>query len=114
MLKLRFTIVKVQVHETFWPMSLFLSGLYKTLEQHVMVYNPLAWNVTTIINMTVTFPAAAVFDDGGQPVPAQVDCCLLSSASRPQLRFNEYIFYAYSSFHEKTFYINKKNHKTLH
>lgn len=89
-------------------MSLFLSGLYKTLEQHVMVYNPLAWNVTTIINMTVTFPAAAVFDDGGQPVPAQVDCCLLSSASQPQLRFNEYIFYAYSAFQEKTFYINKK------
>lgn len=42
------------------------------LEQHVIVYNPLAWNITTIINTTVTFPHAAVFDDDGQPVPAQV------------------------------------------
>lgn len=42
------------------------------LEQHVIVYNPLAWNITTIINTTVTFPHATVFDDAGQPVPAQV------------------------------------------
>lgn len=42
------------------------------LEQHVIVYNPLAWNITTIINTTVTFPHATVFDDDGQPVPAQV------------------------------------------
>lgn len=56
----------------------FFTGLSKTLEQHVIVYNPLAWNVTTIINMTVTFPAAAVFDESGQPVPAQVDGCLLT------------------------------------
>uniref|UniRef100_A0A3Q3WNI9 Alpha-mannosidase n=1 Tax=Mola mola TaxID=94237 RepID=A0A3Q3WNI9_MOLML len=44
----------------------------QVLEQHVIVYNPLAWNITTIINMTVTFPNAAVFDDDGQPVPAQI------------------------------------------
>lgn len=60
-------------------MSLFLSGFYKTLEQHIIVYNPLAWNITTVINMTVSFPAAAVFDDDGKPVSAQVGCCLLSS-----------------------------------
>lgn len=42
------------------------------LEQHVIVYNPLAWNITTIINTTLTFPHATVFDDDGQPVPAQV------------------------------------------
>lgn len=47
-------------------------GVHQALEQHVIVYNPLAWNTTTIINVTVTFPAAAVFDDDGQPVPAQV------------------------------------------
>lgn len=58
----------------------FFAGLSKTLEQHIIVYNPLAWNVTTIINLTVTFPAAAVFDEGGQPLPAQVDCCLLTMA----------------------------------
>ncbi|XP_034020339.1 epididymis-specific alpha-mannosidase [Thalassophryne amazonica] len=42
------------------------------LEQHFFVYNPLAWNVTTIINVTVTFPGAAVFDEARQPVPAQI------------------------------------------
>lgn len=45
---------------------------HQALEQHVIVYNPLAWNITTIINTTVAFPVAAVFDDDGQPVPAQV------------------------------------------
>lgn len=44
----------------------------QALEQHVIVYNPLAWNITTIVNVTVTQPSAAVFDDDGQPVPAQV------------------------------------------
>lgn len=48
------------------------------LEQHVIVYNPLAWNITTIINMTVTFPHAAVFDDDGQPVSAQVFYSMLN------------------------------------
>nr|XP_019951382.1 PREDICTED: epididymis-specific alpha-mannosidase [Paralichthys olivaceus] len=47
-------------------------GVHQTLEQHVIVYNPLAWNITTIINVTVTFQNATVFDDEGQPVPAQI------------------------------------------
>ncbi|XP_039997402.1 epididymis-specific alpha-mannosidase isoform X2 [Xiphias gladius] len=47
-------------------------GGHQTLEQHVIVYNPLAWNTTAIISVTVTFPNAAVFDDDGQPVPAQI------------------------------------------
>ncbi|XP_010886297.2 epididymis-specific alpha-mannosidase [Esox lucius] len=42
------------------------------LEQHIVVYNPLAWNTTAVINVTVTFPMATVFDDQGQPVPAQI------------------------------------------
>uniref|UniRef100_A0A671VSD3 Alpha-mannosidase n=1 Tax=Sparus aurata TaxID=8175 RepID=A0A671VSD3_SPAAU len=51
------------------------------LEQHVIVYNPLAWNTTTIINFTVTFPTAAVFDDDGQPVPAQIQRSAQSNAT---------------------------------
>uniref|UniRef100_A0A673WCG1 Alpha-mannosidase n=1 Tax=Salmo trutta TaxID=8032 RepID=A0A673WCG1_SALTR len=46
-------------------------GSHQDLEQHIIVYNPLAWNTTAIINVTVTFPMATVFDDQGQPVPAQ-------------------------------------------
>ncbi|XP_019116863.2 epididymis-specific alpha-mannosidase isoform X2 [Larimichthys crocea] len=47
-------------------------GVHQALEQHIIVYNPLAWNTTTIINVTVNFSSAAVFDDDGQPVPAQI------------------------------------------
>lgn len=47
-------------------------GAHQTLEQHVIVYNPLAWNITTIINITAAFPSAAVFDDDEHPVPAQI------------------------------------------
>nr|XP_020466977.1 epididymis-specific alpha-mannosidase [Monopterus albus] len=47
-------------------------GVQQALEQHVVVYNPLAWNITTIISLTVTLPNAAVFDEEGQPLPAQI------------------------------------------
>ncbi|CAL8327680.1 unnamed protein product [Lota lota] len=47
-------------------------GSNEAMEQHVIVYNPLAWNITTIVNVTVTFPMATVFDDNGQPVAAQI------------------------------------------
>uniref|UniRef100_A0A8C9WCU0 Alpha-mannosidase n=1 Tax=Scleropages formosus TaxID=113540 RepID=A0A8C9WCU0_SCLFO len=40
--------------------------------QHIVVYNPLAWNVTTYINVTVPFPMATVYDDEGHPVSAQI------------------------------------------
>ncbi|XP_076145488.1 epididymis-specific alpha-mannosidase [Alosa pseudoharengus] len=46
--------------------------LSNDLEQHIIVYNPLAWNVTTYINLTVTFPMALVFDESGKPVLAQI------------------------------------------
>ncbi|XP_055480124.1 epididymis-specific alpha-mannosidase [Psammomys obesus] len=38
----------------------------------VSVYNPLAWNITTIITMTVTFPNVSVTDELGHPVSAQI------------------------------------------
>ncbi|XP_069451160.1 epididymis-specific alpha-mannosidase-like [Ovis canadensis] len=37
-----------------------------------VVYNPLAWTVTTIITLTVGFPNVSITDDSGHPVPAQV------------------------------------------
>nr|XP_020766345.1 epididymis-specific alpha-mannosidase-like [Odocoileus virginianus texanus] len=37
-----------------------------------VVYNPLAWTVTTIITLTVDFPRVSVTDESGRPVPAQV------------------------------------------
>lgn len=56
-------------------------GGHQALEQHVIVYNPLAWNITTIINTTVAFPVAAVFDDDGQPVLAQIQRSALSNVT---------------------------------
>ncbi|XP_014899647.1 epididymis-specific alpha-mannosidase isoform X1 [Poecilia latipinna] len=56
-------------------------GSGQALEQHVIVYNPLAWNITSVVNMTVTFPSAVVRDDDGQPVPAQIQKSALCNAS---------------------------------
>uniref|UniRef100_G5E5M8 Alpha-mannosidase n=1 Tax=Bos taurus TaxID=9913 RepID=G5E5M8_BOVIN len=36
-----------------------------------VVYNPLAWTVTTIITLTVDFPKVSITDESGLPVPAQ-------------------------------------------
>ncbi|XP_034424999.1 epididymis-specific alpha-mannosidase isoform X2 [Hippoglossus hippoglossus] len=56
-------------------------GVHQTLGQHVIVYNPLAWNITTIINVTVTFQNATVFDDEGRPVPAQIQTSAQSNVT---------------------------------
>uniref|UniRef100_A0A3P8P858 Alpha-mannosidase n=1 Tax=Astatotilapia calliptera TaxID=8154 RepID=A0A3P8P858_ASTCA len=58
-----------------------MTDVDQALEQHVIVYNPLAWNITTIVNVTVTQPSAAVFDDDGQPVPAQIQGSAHSNAT---------------------------------
>ncbi|XP_076828184.1 epididymis-specific alpha-mannosidase-like isoform X2 [Brachyhypopomus gauderio] len=49
------------------------------LEQHIIVYNPLAWNTTTYINISVKFPVALVFDDDGLAVPAQIQSSATST-----------------------------------
>ncbi|XP_055988674.1 epididymis-specific alpha-mannosidase-like [Sorex fumeus] len=38
----------------------------------VVIYNPLAWNVTTIITLTVAYPHFSLTDDSGNLVPAQM------------------------------------------
>ncbi|KAM9406881.1 epididymis-specific alpha-mannosidase [Salvelinus alpinus] len=57
--------------ESFSRQDSHSKGSHQDLEQHIIVYNPLAWNTTAIINVTVTFPMATVFDDQGQAIPAQ-------------------------------------------
>ncbi|KAM4537434.1 epididymis-specific alpha-mannosidase [Odontesthes bonariensis] len=61
--------------------SSFEKGADQALEQHIIVYNPLAWNITTVINVTVALPNAAVYDDSGQPVPAQIQKSAQSNGS---------------------------------
>uniref|UniRef100_A0A8C4ZYM9 Alpha-mannosidase n=1 Tax=Gadus morhua TaxID=8049 RepID=A0A8C4ZYM9_GADMO len=55
-------------------------------EQHVIVYNPLAWNITTVVNVTVTFPMATVFDDEGRPVAAQIQ-----RSAQPALTYDLFV-----------------------
>ncbi|KAM9381661.1 epididymis-specific alpha-mannosidase [Phaethornis superciliosus] len=42
------------------------------VDQYVFVYNPLAWNITTFVAVSVSHSAMGVYDELGQPVPAQV------------------------------------------
>lgn len=42
------------------------------VDQYVVVYNPLAWNITTFVTVSVSRLAMSVYDELGLPVPAQV------------------------------------------
>lgn len=42
------------------------------VDQYVVVYNPLAWNITTFVTVSVSQSAVSVYDELGQSVPAQV------------------------------------------
>ncbi|KAJ1214027.1 hypothetical protein NDU88_001655 [Pleurodeles waltl] len=44
----------------------------KSNEQYIVVYNPLAWNITTFVTLTVNYSTVNVYDEFGQPVPAQI------------------------------------------
>ncbi|XP_054995952.1 epididymis-specific alpha-mannosidase [Sorex araneus] len=38
----------------------------------VVIYNPLAWDITTIVTFTVAYPHLSLTDDSGNPVPVQM------------------------------------------
>lgn len=42
------------------------------VDQYVVVYNPLAWNITTFVTVSVSSEAMSVYDELGRSVPAQV------------------------------------------
>ncbi|XP_030018806.1 epididymis-specific alpha-mannosidase-like [Sphaeramia orbicularis] len=62
----------LDIHSATYRSHHHTAGVDEDLEQHVIVYNPLAWNVTSIINVTVAIAMATVYDDDGQPVPSQI------------------------------------------
>jgi len=46
------------------------------------VYNPLAWNISAYINISVPYAMAVVLDDYGKAAPAQVpkhNLCIFNS-----------------------------------
>lgn len=42
------------------------------VDHYVIVYNPLAWNITTIVTVPVNISSMSVYDELGHFVPAQV------------------------------------------
>lgn len=42
------------------------------VDLYVVVYNPLAWNITTFVTVSVSSEAMSVYDELGYSVPAQV------------------------------------------
>uniref|UniRef100_A0A8C3FEM4 Alpha-mannosidase n=1 Tax=Chrysemys picta bellii TaxID=8478 RepID=A0A8C3FEM4_CHRPI len=51
----------------------------RSVEQYIIVYNPLAWNITTFVVVAMSYSAVSVYDELGHPVPAQIQ----SSAESP-------------------------------
>lgn len=58
--------------EGFFCLFFVFSDSENVLEQHIIVYNPLAWNISTYINISVPYAMAVVLDDYGKAAPAQV------------------------------------------
>uniref|UniRef100_A0A8C6E8B8 Alpha-mannosidase n=1 Tax=Moschus moschiferus TaxID=68415 RepID=A0A8C6E8B8_MOSMO len=59
-------------HSGPWQVACSLCAGPEPGGHFAVVYNPLAWTVTTIITLTVDFPNVSVTDESGRPVPAQV------------------------------------------
>ncbi|NWQ60285.1 MA2B2 mannosidase, partial [Neopipo cinnamomea] len=51
------------------------------VDQYVVVYNPLAWNITTFVTVSVGNLATSVYDELGHPVPAQVQTSVESPST---------------------------------
>ncbi|NWI41818.1 MA2B2 mannosidase, partial [Picathartes gymnocephalus] len=72
--------------------SVYTKGSGKPdVDQYVVVYNPLAWNITTFVTVTVSNEAMSVYDELGRSVPAQVQ-----SSVESQSTYDLYILVAIS------------------
>uniref|UniRef100_A0A8C5TBD1 Epididymis-specific alpha-mannosidase n=1 Tax=Malurus cyaneus samueli TaxID=2593467 RepID=A0A8C5TBD1_9PASS len=49
--------------------------------EYVVVYNPLAWNITTFVTVSVSSKAMSVYDEMGHSVPAQVQISVESQST---------------------------------
>ncbi|XP_071303327.1 epididymis-specific alpha-mannosidase [Agelaius tricolor] len=61
------------------------------VDLYVVVYNPLAWNITTFVTVSVSSEAMSVYDELGRSVPAQVQ-----SSVESQSTYDLYILVAIS------------------
>ncbi|XP_069782064.1 epididymis-specific alpha-mannosidase isoform X2 [Narcine bancroftii] len=52
--------------------AIFQETLTEVESSQITVYNPLGWNITTVINVTVAYSVVTVYDDAGNAVPSQI------------------------------------------
>ncbi|NWT55475.1 MA2B2 mannosidase, partial [Erythrocercus mccallii] len=72
--------------------SVYIKGSGKPdVDMYVVVYNPLAWNITTFVRVSVRNEAVSVYDELGYSVPAQVQ-----SSVESQSMYDLYILVAVS------------------
>lgn len=76
------------------------------VDQYVVVYNPLAWNVTTFVTVPVSNEAVSVYDELGRSVPAQVQ-----SSVESQSTYDLYILVAISGLSYRKYSIKPLNGK---
>uniref|UniRef100_A0A8U7M2R2 Alpha-mannosidase n=1 Tax=Corvus moneduloides TaxID=1196302 RepID=A0A8U7M2R2_CORMO len=76
------------------------------VDQYVVVYNPLAWNVTTFVTVSVSSEAVSVYDELGRSVPAQVQ-----SSVESQSTYDLYILVAISGLSYSKYSIKPLNGK---
>ncbi|XP_064509349.1 epididymis-specific alpha-mannosidase isoform X2 [Pseudopipra pipra] len=69
-----------EVYSSVYPKDSGISGA-ADLDQYVVVYNPLAWNITTFVTVSVGNLAMSVYDELGHPVPAQVQTSVESPST---------------------------------
>ncbi|KFU93748.1 Epididymis-specific alpha-mannosidase, partial [Chaetura pelagica] len=70
------------------------------VDQYVVVYNPLAWNLTTFVTVSVSNMAMSVYDELGHSVPAQVQSSVESYST-----YDLYILVEISGLSYRKYYI---------
>ncbi|NXO90998.1 MA2B2 mannosidase, partial [Certhia brachydactyla] len=87
--------------------SVYTKGSGKPdVDQYVVVYNPLAWNITTFVMVSVSSEAMSVYDELGHSVPAQVQ-----SSMESQSTYDLYILVAISGLSYKKYSIKPLDDK---
>ncbi|NXF84810.1 MA2B2 mannosidase, partial [Eubucco bourcierii] len=71
------------------------------VDQFVVVYNPLAWNITTFVTVSVSDMAMSVYDELGRSVPAQVQSPAESSSTYDLYILVEISGLSYRKYHVK-------------
>uniref|UniRef100_G1NJI0 Epididymis-specific alpha-mannosidase n=1 Tax=Meleagris gallopavo TaxID=9103 RepID=G1NJI0_MELGA len=78
----------------------------RDVDHYVIVYNPLAWNITTIVTVPVNISSMSVYDELGHSVPAQIQ----SSAESHSI-YDLYILVEVSGLTYKKYNVKPSNGK---